>query len=790
MKNDVTFLFRTRLRLTQTFVGSAVVALLALIPSTKCWAAFNDANWISMGGYAGTHGGINYGPPIGMRPGFVYAAAFDNSGNLYIGGSFDIVGELFASSIAKWNGSSWSKLGSGVNGEVRAIVATGGDVYVGGNFSMAGGVAANNIAKWDGNSWSALGSGIPTNNAPTLFTTVFSLAVMGPDLYVGGRFTNAGGVSAKSIAKWNGSNWSALGNGMGTNSPIVFALAVSGTTLYAGGDFREDKGAPADAIAQWNGSSWSSLGWEPVYPGGIVQALTMMGNELIVGGGFSVYDDSVQLVARNLAKWNGSSWAALNPALKTGAPSVISLAVSGNTLYLGGGFNGRVVSWNGGSGFSTLGSGVTNGVGGGGTVYALAVSGTNLCVGGNFKRAGGTTAENIALWNGTDWSSFGLVGGLNERVESMAIWGGDLYVGGSFTNIGNLGVTGLARWNGTNWSAVNTGLWFDVLSFGSYAGNYQVSAMTVVGNDLYVAKRGYVIKWDGTNWTTVGSEVLDAINALAVVGGNLYYGGNEGAFRWNGSSWSRLDGIGAVNALAVLGNNLYAGGYFTTADGSVADRIAKWNGSNWSSLGSGLNAGVVALTISGSDLYAGGDFTMAGGMPANYVAKWNGSSWSAIDAGPDRSVTALATSGTDLFAALGPNVLSPQPTIVKWDGESWSPLGTGVNYLVNALAVSGNELFVGGSFAVAGGKVSANLARATIPGARGRFSNLVYSTATGFSCVFSDGSLDQPYRIQTSPSLSPGSWTDFTNFTYTLPVAITDSPVVSGTNKFFRAVTP
>ena len=83
-------------------------------------------------------------------------------------------------------------------------------LYAGGDFTTAGGVAANRIAKWDGSSWTALGSGM--NN------DVHALAVFddggGPALYAGGAFTTAGGVAANRIAKWDGSSWSALGSGM------------------------------------------------------------------------------------------------------------------------------------------------------------------------------------------------------------------------------------------------------------------------------------------------------------------------------------------------------------------------------------------------------------------------------------------------------------------------------------------------------------------------------------------------------------------------------------------------
>jgi hypothetical protein len=105
------------------------------------------------------------------------------------------------------------------------------------------------------------------------------------------------------------------------------------------------------------------------------------------------------------------------------------------------------------------------------------------------------------------------------------------------------------------------------------------------------------------------------------------------------------------------------------------------------------------------------------------------------------------------------------------------------------LAASGTSLYVGGSFTNAGGQLSVNLARATIDVARGRFTNLAYSPINGFGFTFVDGTVGQPYRIQTSSSLAADSWLDVTNFTYTAPMAMNYS-VSGATNKFFRAVTP
>jgi hypothetical protein len=109
---------------------------------------------------------------------------------------------------------------------------SGSDVYAGGSFTTAGGSPATNIAKWNGSSWSALGSGI--GGGGPYGPVVSALAVSGSDLYAGGDFTTAGGSPATNIAKWNGSSWSALGSGMDGS---VSALAVSGSDLYVGGSF-------------------------------------------------------------------------------------------------------------------------------------------------------------------------------------------------------------------------------------------------------------------------------------------------------------------------------------------------------------------------------------------------------------------------------------------------------------------------------------------------------------------------------------------------------------------------
>jgi hypothetical protein len=63
----------------------------------------------------------------------------DGSGNLYAGGNFSTAFGGTLNYIAKWNGSVWSALGSGMDNTVQALALdNGGHLFVGGAFFLAG----------------------------------------------------------------------------------------------------------------------------------------------------------------------------------------------------------------------------------------------------------------------------------------------------------------------------------------------------------------------------------------------------------------------------------------------------------------------------------------------------------------------------------------------------------------------------------------------------------------------------------------------------------------------------
>jgi hypothetical protein len=188
---------------------------------------------------------------------------------------------------------------------------------------VAGGVSVNCVARWDGTSWSALGSGMSGVIPPR----VFALAVLpNGDLVAGGYFTAAGGVSAENIARWNGTSWSALGSG--TNSVVNALMVLPNGDLVAAGGFSLAGGSAVSRVARWDGASWSALG--SGVTGQVHTVTALAGGDLVVGGSF------VTGAFQNLARWNGAFWFPLSWGT-SGVVRALATLPNGD-LVAGGGF--------------------------------------------------------------------------------------------------------------------------------------------------------------------------------------------------------------------------------------------------------------------------------------------------------------------------------------------------------------------------------------------------------------------------------------------------------------------
>ena len=641
--------------------------------------------------------GLNKGPG---------SAVFYDDGNgpaLYVGGAITTAGEHVVNGVAKWDGVAWSPLGSGLSDpvydqEVSSLIVYKGELIVAGQFTSAGGTPANNIARWNGSSWSPLGDGLTRPGRP--YCRVLSLAVYNDELIAGGTFNTAGGQPAAGIAKWDGTAWSTLGEGLGwpNNTPFAKDMTIYQNELVVGGSFTSAGGVPALCLARWNGSTWSAAG---LVPGGNslvggVQTLAEYNGELIVGGGLTTVDG---VDVKNIARWNGSGWSPLGDGLSTADPNmpeqVRNLAVFNGELFVTGLFEqaGAVAvhgfaKWDGNS-WSYAGSGLepTGDFG----VGALLDCGDALLVGGSFETAGGVPARGIAFWSGTQWSTLNEPPptGMDGAVNALTSYNGDLIAGGSFTNVDGAVCNRIARWNGSSWSPLGSGADNGV--------NGKVNSLLVYGGDLIV----------GGDFTQAGGVT---VNNIA---------------RWNGSSWSALGAIAGTNALVyaltVYNNELIVGGGFTSAGGVSVKRIARWDGSVWKGFGDGVSKGfdtpsVWALATWQGHLFAGGGFVTADGVTVNHLAQWDGTSWVALGSGTtvgSGTVLALAAYGDHLIAAgyfsTAGGVSAAK--IAQWDGTAWSPLGAGINRLVKALTVYEGELIAAGKYETAGGQPAGMIAR-------------------------------------------------------------------------------
>lgn len=261
-------------------------------------AKWDGATWSDVGG----------GTSDAVRAMAVYD---DGSGPaLYVGGNFVYAGGVYSPFIAKWDGDAWIAVGGLTPGshtcgmQVESMLVhddgSGPLLWVAGKFQKAGGATVDNIARWNGSSWSGVGTGFPGCLHPgtlALFDDGTGAAV-----YAGGVFhaPNAPG----HIAKWDGANWAFVGGG--TSNSVVDLQVYddgSGPALFAVGSFTAAGGVAAKSLAKWNGSNWSPLGSGT---NGLPSCVTVFDDgsvpALFVGGGFTTAGGKV---SGNIAKWTG-----------------------------------------------------------------------------------------------------------------------------------------------------------------------------------------------------------------------------------------------------------------------------------------------------------------------------------------------------------------------------------------------------------------------------------------------------------------------------------------------------
>jgi hypothetical protein len=730
--------------------------------STPGVARWDGSRWRSLGT------GLN-----NTVDGIVLALAVRGD-TVFVGGQFSRVGWVSVNNLAVWNRVTgvWSQLLLGVSGGDLSYVATlllhGSDLYIGGRFSAAGNTIANNVARYDGRRCYRFGAGV--------LGDVFAMGIIGNRLYVGGSFESAGNVPAANVACWDltASTWSALpGGGIGAAGiDSVYAITTDGSDVYFGGSFMRAGGITARNVARWNEVERA---WHPLADGldGRVVSMMSAGGKIFVGGAsFSVrlFDGSTTILAnRSLVRYDRDrdEWLAVGYAYEdavTSSPVVYSMAFAGGPDMA---IVGSSASSAAGFRLVKLGVGREDWLDVGASVavmaHALLATGGDLLAGGTFDAAGGKRAHRIARWHDGTWSAIGS-GFDSGSVDAIAAGGGMIYAGGTIVTASGDSVNGIAMWDGSHWGRLGPGL------TGAPPGP-NVVALAVSGSDLYAAgwftRTGSqvlngVARWDGSQWWPLGSGLVVTddsgrtsaaqIRSLVAGGDLLYVAGSFNATGdlalanlavWNmktgawspapdggpaepittmafgngrlyvaaggispedstsaiffldpaSGSWTQMVSgiVGSVNALSFGGDVLYVGGVFKSIGGVEARNIARFDGESWRSLGSGTNAAVTIVTADSAGVFCGGPFSVAGLATSNYVGRWTTSAPASVAIARGEAVTGGA------FAGVAPN-----------------PIGGEARFVLQLLATSDVSL----DLYMADGRRAATIAAAHLPAGR------------------------------------------------------------------------
>lgn len=358
------------------------------------------------------------GAVTGFAPspnGDVLDLATTGNGDLAVAGAFSTIAGQTANGVARLgSGGSLVWGGTVTGGPVRALALSGDGsrVYVGGDFSQVGGVVARRLAALDaatGARNAAFAVGTP--NQPVTDIAVRSTG----DVLVVGSFTAVGGTARVRLANVDGTT-GALGslNVSINNTVNDMALDDAGSTVYLAGTFGTVGGSSRNRLAGVSlagAGSVTSLALAGI--SGNLSAVTLDGNGgLYLGGAFQITPEKG------------------NPA------AVARVAIATNAVT-------EVVPY-----YETPRSLSRTPVSGTSGVLALVLSGSSLLVAGDFSDYGTTTRNGLAAYDlatGALRSDFNPAPSGQVNIVKPSADSRSVFVGGEFDTIGGQAHRNLAR---------------------------------------------------------------------------------------------------------------------------------------------------------------------------------------------------------------------------------------------------------------------------------------------------------------------------------------------------------
>lgn len=556
-------------------------------------------------------------------------------------------------------------------------------------------VGATTIYKWNGSSWNGgqtvVGSGGSAGNQNQGISC--SLSADGNTLAVGGSKNN-GGIGATWVFAWNGTIWGqqqmltgTLGTGTTQSQGVSCSLSSDGNTLAVGGS-NDNSVAGAVWIFTRSGTTWSqqailkTSGTSGYIGLGASCSLSGDGNTLAAGGMVT----NTYLGATWVFTRNGTVWSQQQLITGTGATGYqgqgysCSLSGSGNCMAIGGPLTNANVGatwvyrlrgsvWV--QQVMLVGTGAT-GNQKQGSSCSLSMDGNTLAVGASVANSVGATW--IFKWNGSVWMQHSLLSGTGATLPntvgcscSLSSDGNMLAVGGQGTN-GSVGATWVFSQSTAKQTQMVVGTGATGTQNQGWSCSLSYDGLTlVIGGVAANTNIGmvWIHRWNGSAWvqqTSIvgtgfsGYQAQGSSCALSSDGNTLAFGGDQvnggvgttWVYRF-GTSWVKQATITATGAtvsttiqnqgsscsLSADGNTLAIGGFLTNAN--VGAVWVYRYGSSWVQqnttpiTGPGYGSQTqsqgssCSLSFDGNTLAFGGYMTN-GGVGATWVYRY-GSSW-------------------------------------------------------------------------------------------------------------------------------------------------------------------
>lgn len=611
---------------------------------------------------------------------YAVLAIVKDATKLYLGGAFTLVNGVTRNYLAAVNASTgalnatWT---ASANNWVNTLALRDTTVLAGGYFSSINNKNAYRFAvlsKTNGN---------PIGGYPGFNSTVNKLAVRGDSILVGGSYYQSAYYSPYSAAITT-TTTNPNPNFPATNGSIYCVVRDGAGNYYVGGSFTQIGGVNQAYVAKLNPSFQVIAGWAPVV-NSYVHAMALSGTTLYIGGQFTStnavprqYISALNTVSPgNNKTWNSSlnyhvyalALDSANSALYAGGRfSLVNGATTRNLLAKFNLTGGLDATWN------------PNAAGGGGSVEKLIVTGTNVLAGGSFTSIGGVARNYLAKLNKTNGASVNWASA-NSYIFTMYSDGTLCYVGGYLTSLTSAGGSVTLR-NYIGAVNISNGA---INSFNPSPNSY-VYAIQKTGTTVYFggqftlvngtdrkylaaanATNNTLLAWNPSANNSVGTIYLNTSN------NNIILGGNFSGFKETSRSYASVIRYGtkafapwnpvidnAVYDINYNVNKIFIGGAFHTVNGSARNGLAAFNltgtlvGTNLNLTKNGtIYSTVWSLYPTDTTIYVGGDFDKAGATVRNNFVEANISTGAgtilATNANVDNTVYDIDVKGTTII---------------------------------------------------------------------------------------------------------------------------------------------